>query len=158
MKTILKSNVAIAIAFLCFLFTNDIHAQRLEHNVPIIVAEAFQQKFPNKEAVWFSEYQGRYDQKLVYEARFMFDNRYSKAFYENEGKMLAFAAVVEKKELPEKVSNYMSENYPSFPIAEALLVTYASTEVQFEVGIYIENNFIIQVFSKDGDFIKTVRG
>ncbi|MGV9004070.1 hypothetical protein [Flavobacterium sp.] len=154
MKTILKPICSFAVVLLCFLYGNNLQAQRIEHNVPIIVKDAFQQKFPDKEPIWFSEYQGRFDQKLVYEARFMFDNRYSKAFYENEGKMLAFAAVIETKELPEKALRYMKENYPAFPIAQALLVTYASNEVQFEVGIYIDNAFMVQVFSKDGDFIK----
>jgi len=157
MKTLLKSVYTFAL-LLCFLVSGNGFAQRIEHNVPIIVMDAFQKKFPNKEPVWFREYQGRFDQKLVYEARFMFDNRYSKAFYENEGKMLAFATVVEKSELPEKVLTYIKEKYPAFPIAESLLVTYSTNEVQFEVGIYIDNNFLVQVFSKDGDFIKMTKG
>lgn len=141
-----------------FMYPNNSYAQRLENNVPIVITEAFQKKFPNKQPVWFTVYQGKFDRKLVYEARFMFDNRYSKAFYENEGKLLAFAAVIEKSELPQKALNYMKEKYPSFPIAESLLVTYANDEVQFEVGIYIDNDFVVQVFSKDGEFIKTTRG
>lgn len=158
MKYLFKVIFIKVILLFCFLLNNDSYAQRLERNVPIIVTEAFQKKFPKQEPVWFSEYQGRFNQKLVYEARFMFDNRYSKAFYENEGKMLAFATVVEQSELPEVARVYMKENYPSFPITEALLVTYANNEIQFEVGIYIDNEFVVQVFSKAGDFIKTAKG
>ena len=88
----------------------------------------------------------------------MFDNRYSKAFYENEGKMLAFATVIEKTELPQKVLTYMVENYPTFPIAESLLVSYSNKDVEFEVGIYIDNHFVVQVFNKDGDFLKLFKG
>lgn len=158
MKTILKINFIMVSLLFCLVMVNYSYAQRLEKNVPIIVSETFQKKFPTQEPIWFSKYQGQFDQKLVYEARFMFDNRYSKAFYENEGKMLAFAAVVEQSELPENVLNYMKENYPSFTIAEALLVSYANNEVQFELGIYIDNVFVVQVFSKAGDFIKMVKG
>ena len=158
MNTILKNLSLTLFGIICFLGANKTNGQRLQHNVPIVVTDAFQKKFPDKEPVWFSEYQGRYDEKLVYEARFMFDNRYSKAFYENEGKMLAFATVVEKTELPQKVIDYMKEKYPSFPIAESLLVTYANNDIHFEVGIYIENNFLIQVFNKQGDFIKMNKG
>lgn len=158
MKKRIKLHGVRVFLLICFFFSSNSFAQRLEHNVPIVVYEAFQKKFPNHDPTWFSAYQGRFDQKLVYEARFMFDNRYSKAFYENEGKLLAFAAVIEKKELPQKVLDYMNENYPAFPIAESLLVTYDNNVVQFEVGIYIENAFLVQVFSKDGEFIKTSKG
>ena len=158
MSTVLRSIVTISFVLICFLGSQNNHAQRLQKNVPIIITEAFQKKFPAKEPIWFSSYQGRYDEKLVYEARFMFDNRYSKAFYENEGNMLAFATVIEKTELPKKVLTYMVENYPTFPIAESLLVSYSNKDVEFEVGIYIDNHFVVQVFNKDGDFLKLFKG
>jgi hypothetical protein len=157
MKTLSTTFSVIVTVLLFFLSENFGFAQRLERNVPIIVNEMFQKKFPAKDPVWFSVYQGRFDQKLVYEARFVFDQRYSKAFYDNEGNLLAFAATVETSELPKAVLQYMKENYPTLPIAESLLVTLDNKEIQYEIGSYIDGEFVVFVFSKAGDFIKLTR-
>jgi len=130
---------------------------RLERNIPEIVLEMFSQKFPSQDPVWFSQYQGRYDQKLVFEGKFIFDNRYSSAVYDKEGNLLAFAITIDKNEIPEKVIKYMTEKFPSFPIVEALLVTRNLSDVTFEIGIYIDNQFVIEVFSENGDFIKSTK-
>ncbi|WNM17877.1 hypothetical protein [Flavobacterium capsici] len=158
MRHVFRPIFMVATLLFCFLMVNDSYAQRLENNVPIAVMEAFQKKFPIKDPVWFSEFHGRFDQKLTFEARFMFDNRYSRAYYDSEGNMKAFAATVETKELPAKATAYMKENYPTFPIAEAIMVTHSSQKVEYEVGIYIDGVFSVVTFSKDGDFIKMGRG
>ena len=131
---------------------------KLQRNIPEIVLEMFSQKFPSQDPVWFSQYQGRYNQKLVFMGKFIFDNRYSSAVYDKEGNLIAFAATIEKNELPDKVIKYMTEKFPSFPIAEALLVTRNLNDVTFEIGIYINNQFVIEVFSENGDFIKSTKG
>src|SRR5690606_35115043 len=99
MKYLLKS-----ILFLVCFYSTVCHAQFIglkpERNVPALVEEAFQNKFPGHDPVWYSKYQGRYNQKLVYEGRFMFDNRYSAAVYDTDGIMVAFAATVELSEVP----------------------------------------------------------
>ena len=51
----------------------------------------------------------------------------------------------------------MKEKYPSFPIIEALMVTDNEKVVTYEIGIYIDNQYVIQVFSNDGDFIKNTK-
>lgn len=130
---------------------------KLEKNIPDIVLERFSQKFPSHDPVWFSQYQGRYNQKLVFEGKFIFDNRYSSAIYDQDGNLIAFAATIEKNEIPDKVNQYMTENLPSFSIVEALLVTRNINDVTYEIGIYIDNQFVIEVFSKNGDFIKSTK-
>jgi hypothetical protein len=37
---------------------------------------------------------------------------------------------------------------------EALMVTSNQQVVTYEIGVYIDNQYMIQVFSKRGDFIK----
>lgn len=130
---------------------------KLERNIPEIVLELFGQKFPSHDPVWFSQYQGRYDQKLVFEAKFIFDNRYSSAIYDKVGNLIAFAATIEISEIPDKVAKYMNEKYPSFPIVEAFLVTRNLNDVTFEIGIYIDNQYVIEVFSENGDFVKSTK-
>jgi len=131
---------------------------KLERNIPEIVLEMFSQKFPSQDPVWFSQYQGRYNQKLVFIGKFIFDNRYSLAVYDINGNLIAYAATIEKNEIPEKVIKYMTEKLPSFPIVEALLVTRNKNDVTYEIGIYIDNQFVIEVFSENGDFIKSTKG
>jgi hypothetical protein len=159
----MKNLISIYVVFFLFQFgisnaQYQYTGKKQEINVPIIVQEEFNKKFPGKDPVWFRRFQGEDNQKLVYEGKFIFDNRYSAAIYDNEGVLLAFTSVVEIKELPQKVQDYMKEKYPNFPIIEALLVNYSSNnEVTFELGVYIDNVYIIKVFSKDGDFIKSTR-
>lgn len=132
-------------------------SSKIERNIPLIVSETFRTSFPDKEPVWFSNYQGRFNQKLVYQAKFIFDKRYCQAIYDMNGKQVAFAATIEYLELPEEARNYMNEHYPTYPIIEALLVTDSKKEVTYEIGIYVDNQYMIQVFSNEGTFLKNTR-
>jgi hypothetical protein len=67
-----------------------------------------------KDPVWFPKYQGKNNQELVYEAKFIFDDRYCKSVYDFNGNQIAFATV-DYLELPEGIRKYMEEEY-SFPI------------------------------------------
>ena len=140
-----------------FLNAQDFTKLKPEKNVPVIVVTEFNQKFPLKEPVWFSQYQGRHDQRLVFEARFIFDNRYSSAVYDKNGGLIAFAAAIEKKEIPSKISEYMVEHFPSFPIIESFIVTRGNNDVTYEIGIFIDNELVIKVFKQNGDFIKSTK-
>ena len=157
MKNIFK--IYVVLLLFCFptLFAQDIVPRKPESNVPIIVAQNFESKFPKKDPVWFSQYQGRYDNKLVYEARFIFDNRYSAAIYNREGDLIAFTATISTGEIPEKAINYMKEHYPYQTITEAGIVDRGKKST-VELGIYINNRFTVVVFDKDGNFIKTTLG
>jgi hypothetical protein len=52
----------------------------------------------------------------VYEAKFIFDDRYCKSVYDFNGNQIAFAATVDYHELPEHARNYMEEKYPFFQL------------------------------------------
>jgi len=140
------------------LFAQDLTPMKPERKVPIIVSEAFQSKYSAKDPVWFSQYQGLYNDKLVYEARFMFDNRYSSAIFDRDGEMIAFATTIEASEIPQKAIDYMKKNYADRGVTEAMLVARGKNETSVELGIYINNRFTIVVFDKDGNFIKTTLG
>lgn len=159
---IMKITIQRIFAAVLFCYGLGVYAQntgssKVEKNIPVIVAEIFNTAYPQKDPVWFSRYQGDDNQQLVYIAKFIFDNRYCQAVYESEGKQLAFVATVDKKELPAAAIKYMNERYPTFPIIETLLVTNTQKEVTYEIGIYIDNIYVIQVFSKEGDFIKNTK-
>jgi hypothetical protein len=60
-----------------------------------------------------SKYQGKNNQELVYEAKFIFDDRYCKSVYDFNGNQIAFAATVDYLELPEGIRKYMEEELSS---------------------------------------------
>ncbi|MEZ7500326.1 hypothetical protein QO200_16450 [Flavobacterium sp. Arc3] len=130
---------------------------RIERNVPLVVVESFNAVFSAKDPVWFTRYQGENNQELVYEAKFIFNNRYCKSVYDFNGNQIVFAATVDYRELPEGARKYMEEKYPFFPIVEALMVTDNENQDTYEIGVYIDNQYMIQVFSKEGDFIKNTK-
>jgi hypothetical protein len=130
---------------------------RIERNAPLVVIESFKAVFSAKDPVWFTRYQGKNNQELVYVAKFILGNRYCKSVYDFNGNQIVFAATVDYNELPEGARNYMKEQYPSFPIIEALMVTDHEKVVTYEIGIYIDHQYVIQVFSNDGDFIKNTK-
>lgn len=155
----MKNFTVLISAFLIFTSISNaqIVGQKPAKNVPIAVSEAFINKFGKQNPVWFENYQGRYDQKLVYEGRFRFDNRYSAAMYDKNGIMVAFAAHVEPAEIPADALVYMRENFPTFPIMDALLVTAVKEGVTYELGIIVDGEYIVKVFSEKGKFIKSTR-
>ena len=157
MKNLIQLSLLLVVFQFSNVFAQDIVPPKPEGNVPIIVAQTFEARFPKKNPVWFSQYQGRYDNKLVYEARFIFDKRYSAAIYNREGDLIAFTATIENSEIPEKALIYMKENYPYQSITEAGIVDRGKTST-VELGIYINNRFTVVVFDKEGNFIKTTLG
>ena len=150
----------IFVFLIMFTFANSqiLRQNKPEKEVPQTVEAAFNMKFPKKEVVWFSRFQGRYDNKQVYEGRFMLDNRYSTAVYTPDGELIAFVSTVEYLEIPIKARNYMEREFAGRPIINAALVTRGGNDVTYEIGIYIDNEFIVKVFSKDGEFVKSTRG
>ena len=129
-----------------------------EKVIPQTVEAAFKLKFNKGDVVWFSRFKGRYDNQQVYEGRFMLDNRYSTAVYSPDGELIAFVSTVEYLEIPEKARNYMEKQYPNRRIIDAALVTRGGNDVTYEIGIYIDDQYVIQVFDKGGEFVKSTRG
>ena len=158
MKTLFKISVFILFLMqLTIASAQNAVALKPEKNIPQVILEAFAKKFPSQDPVWFRQYEGSENQKLRFEAKFIFDNRYSSAIYENEGALIAFAAKIENKEIPQKALQYMNENLPNYPISEALLVTRGGNDITYEIGIYINNQYIIEVFDKEGNYIKRTK-
>lgn len=158
MKKLITLSLVLFAFSMSNLFAQDLTPSKPEKNVPIMVAQAFETQYPQKDPVWFSQYQGRYNEQLVYEARFIFDNRYSSAVYNRDARLIAFAATIEASEIPVKAVEYMKNNYTDRGVTDAMLVTRGAKETSIELGIYINNRFTIVVFDKEGNFIKTTLG
>lgn len=128
-----------------------------ETGVPITILEKFSLNFPLIEPIWSIHYQGLYNEQLVYKGKFMHDNRSSLVVYDKDGNLLVYAVTIEKLEIPDKINAYMTEHFPTFPIVEALLVTRGKKEISYEIGIYVNDQYVIKVFTESGDFIKTTK-
>ena len=150
----------ILVLLLTFSFTNAQIARKNkpEKNVPENVEDAFNMKFSEKDVVWFSRFQGRYDNNQVYEGRFIYDNRYSTAVYSPDGTLIAFVATVEYSEIPKRVRDYMESEFAGRRILDSALVTRGGKDVTYEIAIFIDNEYVVKVFSSDGKFVKSTRG
>lgn len=135
----------------------EVQTLKITKNIPKTVEEAFETKFAGNDVVWFTHFQGRYDNQQVYEGRFMFDKRYSTAIYSKEGDLISFMARVDYLEIPEAAREYMKTHFSGRPFIDAVLVTRGGSEVTYEIGIYIEDQYVVQIFSKDGEFIRSTR-
>lgn len=135
----------------------EVHNLKIVKNIPLTVQEAFESKFQSNDVVWFTRFQGRYDNQQVYEGRFMFDKRYSTAVYSKSGELVAFMARVDYLEIPEAARDYMKTHFSGRSIIDAVLVTRGGSDVTYEIGIYIDNQYVVQIFSKDGEFIRSTR-
>jgi hypothetical protein len=92
----------------CSSSTND-GSSKIERNVPIVVVDSFYSVFLQRTSLVF-EIPGKNNQELVYEAKFIFDDRYCKSVYDFNGIKLLFAAV-DYLELPVGIREYMEEEY-----------------------------------------------
>lgn len=156
-KTIRKIVLILSLAVGLSISAQKSSNSKVDSNIPLVVSESFNAMYSEKDPVWFSRYQGNNNQTLVYIAKFIFDKRYCQAIYNSNGDQIAFAATIEYKELPEAAKDYMEKKYATFPVVEAVLVTDSKKEVTYEVGIYIDRAYVIQVFSNDGTFIKNTK-
>jgi hypothetical protein len=83
MKTSLRIYLFLCFCGLVVQAQND-GSSKIERNVPLVVVDSFY-SFSAKDPVWFSKYQGKNNQELVYEAKFIFDDRYCKSVYDFNG-------------------------------------------------------------------------
>ncbi len=141
-----------------FLNAQIIKGQKPLENVPPVVNATFINQFAGKDVTWFTRFQGRYNDEQVYEGRFLFDNRYSSAVYTKNGSLVAFVTAIEYTEIPKNARDYLDVNFPGRAIIDSVLVTRGGDDVTYEIGIYLDNQFVVKVFSKNGEFIKGVKG
>jgi hypothetical protein len=90
----------------------------------------------------------------VYEAKFIFDNRYCKSVILMAIK--CFWLTVDYLELPEGARKY-GRKVSTFPIMEALMVTSNQQVVTYEIGVYIDNQYMYKFFSKGVILLKNTK-
>jgi hypothetical protein len=70
------------------------------------------------------------------------------------GKQVAFAATIEYLELKKLETTWMNIIPLTLLLKRYLLLIVK--EVTYEIGIYVDNQYMIQVFSNEGTFLKTL--
>ena len=145
------------------LFGGIVTAQTLPQPDPItsppqIVQEHFEQKFPGVEVVWHLRYRGDYDQQLRYQGKFLMNNKTVLAVYSQIGELMAMAVEIDPTDIPKKARKYMENNYPYNPIVQSAKITQVDKGVTYELGMYLDNSYVIVIFDKKGNFIQLSKG
>ncbi len=130
--------------FVFFIIISSSCEQKFETwQVPKKVLHSFKKQHPTIEAEWEVE-------DSVYEAAFKTDSENISLLYNKNGDLLQSEKIIMTSELPEKLKNYLSENYKDQKISKAKKVTKNSGEINYETAL----NGQALVFNEEGKFIK----
>jgi hypothetical protein len=123
-------------------------------DIPQAVFINFQKQYPGVQAEWQSEFRGRYDQALVYEATFVRDDSKHIAIYGKDGDFRTLVSSISTAELPQKAQDYMKQHYPDDFIRDAIRITKNSGEILYETGIARDGKLYDIQFSRDGTYLQ----
>ena len=123
--------------------------------VPSIgVKTAFERDFPKEIPEWTKDFGGEDLDQIRYEAKFKSSNSRGLAVYDNEGNLNAYEVLIQKKDIPSNIVNYLKSNYANFTIDEASKVKNDKNEITYEIGIVLDGKFYDAVFDHEGDFLE----
>ncbi len=144
MKTILLSLVALSAGFLSC--SQDIPANQ----VPSVVQNTFQSKFPNPTDVEWEKKDG------FYEVEFDVNKIDHKAHIDPAGKMIMFKMEIRKDELPAAVATVVSQEYKDYDIDDAdKLEKDGTTYYQVELDAKGKEDKLL-VFTLDGKLAENI--
>lgn len=149
--------------FIFLLFGGIVSAQTLPEPDPInsppdIVQEHFQQKFPGVEVVWYRRYRGDYDTELRYQGKFLMNNKTVMAVYNQTGHLMAMVDEINPIDIPKKAGEYMKSHYPYDSIVQSAKITQVNKGVTYELGMYLDNSYVVIIFDENGKFIQLSKG
>ena len=124
-------------------------------DIPNNVFANFQAQYPGVQAEWQSEFRGRYDQALVYEATFVRNDSKHIAIYGKDGSLRTLVSSIATSELPQKAQDYMRDKYPNDVIRDAVRITKHSGDVLYETGVSRDGKLYDIQFSEDGTYLQT---
>jgi len=124
-------------------------------DIPQAVFINFQKQYPGVQAEWQSEFRGRYDQALVYEATFVRDNSKHIAIYDKDGSFRTLVSSISTSELPQQAQDYMKQHYPDDFIRDAIRIDKYSGETLYEAGIARNGELYDIQFTRDGTYLQT---
>jgi hypothetical protein len=121
---------------------------------PMIVKIAFEKEFPKETPTWTTDFGAEDLDQIRYEAKFKSSNSRGLAVYDNEGNLKAYEVLIQKKDIPSNIVNYLKSNYANFKIDEASKVKNDKNEITYEIGIVLDGKFYDAVFDHEGDFLE----
>lgn len=144
--------LAISLLFSSFLIAQTGITSNNEIVPPEKILTTFHKEYPNKAAVWSSEYAGEDNDEIRYEAKFNMNNTKALAIYDISGTLKAFVLEISIDKLPRPALNYLKKNYPDKAIHEASVVVDDKNQTTYEVGVEKDSLFYDVVFDKNGKF------
>lgn len=118
---------------------------------------AFERDFPKEIPEWTKDFGGEDSDQLRYNAKFKTSTSEGLAVYDNIGNLKAYEVLIQKKDIPVSIVNYLNKNYENLIIREASKVKNDNNEITYEVGIVRDGKFYDTVFDKNGDFLKIIQ-
>lgn len=171
MKTILKNYVTTNNETIVLMVTNlvtfilillccmSMTAQEQQNEIvfpPIAVKAAFERDFPNEIPLWSKNYGGEDSDQLRYNVQFKINSTEALAVYDNLGNLKAYEVLLQKKDIPIKIIDYLSKNFKGVTVSEASKVKNDKNETTYEIGIIRDEKFYDIIFDNNKDFIKII--
>jgi len=126
--------------------------------VPASVQQAFQQKFPGVEPVWYRRYRGEFNQQLRFQGKFLVNNKTVLAVFNQNGGLMAMVVEMDPLQIPKKARKFMQNHYPYNSITQTAKITQIDNVDTYELGMYLDNYYVIVIFDKNGNFVQLSKG
>ena len=117
-----------------------------EAEVPVIVRNAFEKKYPHLRASWNKE-------DADYEANFKQNSKAMSAVIDRNGRIVETETSITVTDLPRTIQDYVKKNYPGEKIEEAARIVKANGDINYEAEVHHKDI----VFDAEGKFIKEVK-
>ena len=80
------------------------------------------------------------------------------AVFNQTGGLMAIVAEMDPREIPKKARKYMENHYPNNPVTQTAKITQVDNVITYELGMYLDNYYVIVIFGKNGNFIQLSKG
>ena len=147
-------DVVLVVAFIC---TSSIGILKgscnpfKEHEIPLIVKQAFEKEFPGKKASWEVE-------NGNYEAEFDIDQTHASVTYGHDGVRLEMEIEIAMNLMPPAALIFMKQKHAGIKIKETSKITDKNNIITYEAEIKNEGKSIDVIFDDQGKFIKETEG
>lgn len=119
-----------------------------ESEVPAIVKQSFEKRFPGVKAEKWELENGNY------EIEFEKDEVETSAVFNAQGNLLETEQEIEVRALPAEIQAYIGKNYTGYKITEAAKITTSDNHIQYEAEVKKSSDKFDLIFDASGHFLR----
>ena len=136
--------------FFLFLSSGCVSAQDIpQQNVPAVVVNTFQQKFPQQRTVEWELKQG------LYEAEFEINNLDHTVYIDSSGKIVRYKKEISVSELPADVNTSIQKNFKGYKIEDIKKIEEGNS-ITYKVELEKKEDERKVTFATDGKIIENI--